>query len=85
MADSTDCGCLLSVKSTTLLSQIEITTEFSSLSGSSLQMKNLTSKKTPGVIPKASKIQGGIGKQNSQVLLIGWGGSLDRFVRQFLF
>ena len=57
---------------------------FSSLSGSSLQMKNTTSKKIPGVIPKASKIQGGMGKLNSQILVIGWGGSLDRFVRQFL-
>ena len=81
MANSTTHGCCPSVKSTTLLSQIKITIEFSSLSGSSLQMKNLTSKKTPGTMLKASKIQGGIGNWNSQVHVIGWGGSLDRFVR----
>ena len=81
--DLIECGNWSSVKSTTLFSQILMVNEFSSLSGLSLEMKISTSKKIPGTIPKTSKIQGGIGNQNSQVCMIGRG-SLDRFVRQFL-
>ena len=47
-------------------------------------MKISISKKTPGTMLKTSKIQGGIGNRNSQVLEMGNGGSLDQFVRQFL-
>ena len=60
-----------SVVLTTLFNQIVLMNVFSSLSGSSLQMKISMSKKTPGGMRKTSKIQGGIGNQNSHNLLIG--------------
>ena len=69
--DSIEWGNSSPIRSTTQFSQILMVNEFFSLSGLSLEMKILPSKKIPGIKPKTSKIQGGIGNQNSQVCMIG--------------
>ena len=62
LIDSALCGWSSASTSTTQFNQSVATTVFSSLSGLSLKMKISTPRKTPGGIPKTSKIQDGIGK-----------------------